>query len=225
MHSPPNQASHLASLVVAAGIVVMFGLGLKSYRAHIATEMYLGGLDEILEMQDEIAAQLDVIERNATEARDVLRMLKEGRLDPDDPEMLELEEKILGRLEALKKSFDKEVKAITEISKGAVERFRKLVEGDPDADATSRHGTSAAGHDGDAAGQQWVVKWHNNGVSTSPRFHSEAQAYRYFVNVGDFAKKLIAYDGQRWAVIKTYGGRQWLSQMTDDGSFQSTGAS
>ena len=187
--------------------------------------MYLAGLDEILEMQDEISTQLDIIERNASDAHAILKQLNAGAFDDEDTDTAELEQKLLAKLDKLKANFDKQAKAITDISKGSIKRFRKLIEGDDSKDeplTTVATTGGGGGGGGDESGQQWVVKWHNNGVSTSPRFHSEAQAYRYFVNVGDFAKKLLGYDGQRWAVIKTYGGRQWLTLMTDDGSYQSS---
>ena len=192
--------------------------------------MYLAGLDEILEMQDEISDQLTFLERNATEAREVLDMLKAGRLDDKTGQDVvdALEERLLGKLAKLQEGFKKQVAEITAVSRSSIDTFRKLVEGkDEAAKAAQQNNAGGAAKDGNKGGAGeapgapvWIVKWHNNGINTSPRFVSEAQAYRYFVNVGNYAKKLVAYDGRMWMTVKTYGGRQWTDQLTDDGSYQ-----
>lgn len=68
---------------------------------------------------------------------------------------------------------------------------------------------------------RFVVKWHgDDGVKTSKRMPTEVEALNFFNQVGEFAKKMLMFDGQRWLVLRTYGGDNWLQLIKDDGSVQ-----
>lgn len=67
----------------------------------------------------------------------------------------------------------------------------------------------------------FLVKWHgDDGVKTSKRMGKEEEAIDFFNQVGEFAKKLLMFDGSRWVVLREYGGAQWLSLMHDNGDIQ-----
>eukprot|EP01059_Diplonema_ambulator_P013418 TRINITY_DN23942_c0_g1_i1.p1 TRINITY_DN23942_c0_g1~~TRINITY_DN23942_c0_g1_i1.p1 ORF type:complete len:162 (+),score=70.57 TRINITY_DN23942_c0_g1_i1:411-896(+) len=160
-------------------------------------------------MQEEISEQLGVLERNASDARKYMLMVQAGDLGGSDEELKQVEEKLIKKITGLKDDFEAKVKELTELSKTTVDNLRSIVEKGEVAQQ-------------DTPGRpQWIVKWHNNGLNTSPRFDTESQAYQYYVNIGDFAKKLVAFDGTKWLLIKSYGGHQWTSLMTDDGAYQS----
>jgi hypothetical protein len=68
---------------------------------------------------------------------------------------------------------------------------------------------------------RFLVKWHgDSGVKTSKRMTTENDALNFFNQVGDYAKKLLMFDGQRWIVLREFGGENWLSLMHDDGETQ-----
>jgi hypothetical protein len=68
---------------------------------------------------------------------------------------------------------------------------------------------------------RFVVKWHSDdGVKTSPRMATEQEAVEKFTEIGEFAKKLLMFDGQRWIPLKVYGGEKWLALMHDNGDVQ-----
>ena len=73
----------------------------------------------------------------------------------------------------------------------------------------------------DARSNRFLIKWHSDdGVKTSKRMATEQEAYEKFNDVGEFAKKLLMFDGSRWIVLKEYGGEKWLHLMHDDGDVQ-----
>ena len=68
---------------------------------------------------------------------------------------------------------------------------------------------------------RFLVKWHgDDGVKTSKRMGSEGESLDFFNQVGDFAKKLLMFDGTNWLVLKQYGGQEWLNLMQDNGVVQ-----
>lgn len=67
----------------------------------------------------------------------------------------------------------------------------------------------------------FLVKWHGEkGVKTSKRMVTELEAIDFFNQVGEYAKKLLMFDGSQWRVIREYGGANWLALLHDDGEFQ-----
>jgi hypothetical protein len=68
---------------------------------------------------------------------------------------------------------------------------------------------------------RFLVKWHGDeGVKTSKRMATEMEALNFFNEVGEFAKKMLMYDGQKWVLLREYGGENWLTMMRDDGEAQ-----
>eukprot|EP01060_Flectonema_neradi_P006438 TRINITY_DN14350_c0_g1_i1.p1 TRINITY_DN14350_c0_g1~~TRINITY_DN14350_c0_g1_i1.p1 ORF type:complete len:253 (+),score=33.11 TRINITY_DN14350_c0_g1_i1:85-759(+) len=212
-----NGGAVLATVMV---ITVMFALMLKSYRNNYAVTMYMNNVDDIREMQDQIGNQMGMLERNITEVGELLTQLLKGNLDNNDvSDVNDLEDLLISKIGTMKKNFDDQAKELQEMSKTNQEYFRQLI--DDSAKAASSGIKPSGGELFVSPGtSKWLVKWHNNGISTSPLFESEGVAYQYYVNIGDYAKKLIAYDGHRWILLKSYGGQQWVSLMTDDGTIQ-----
>jgi hypothetical protein len=67
----------------------------------------------------------------------------------------------------------------------------------------------------------FYVKWHSkDGLKSSDRLPTETEAAILFEKVGDFAKKLLMFDGSRWSCIKEFGGDNWLNLMQDNGDPQ-----
>ena len=67
----------------------------------------------------------------------------------------------------------------------------------------------------------FYVKWHSKeGLKSSDRVPTETEAAILFEKVGDFAKKLLMFDGTRWSCIKEFGGDNWLNLMEDSGNPQ-----
>ena len=215
-----RQANAGAALATVLAITVAFVLMLKGYRNNQAVRTYMSDVDEVREMQDQLSEQMDLLERNATEVGELLTQLLKGNIDGNEAsEVDDLEDVLISKIRTLKKNFDDQAKELQEISKTNQEYFRQLI--DDTTKATSAGGKPGGGELFVPPGtSKWLVKWHNNGISTSPLFESEAIAYQYYVNIGDYAKKLIAFDGHRWILLKTYGGQQWVSLMTDDGTIQ-----
>lgn len=68
---------------------------------------------------------------------------------------------------------------------------------------------------------RFLVKWHgDDGVKTSRHLASEQEATAEFERVGDFAKKLLMFDGARWVVLQSYGAERWLKHIRNDGTLQ-----
>ncbi|CUG88845.1 membrane-associated protein, putative [Bodo saltans] len=73
--------------------------------------------------------------------------------------------------------------------------------------------------------RHYLVKWHGlHGVDTSDPLYTEMDAESKFEKVGNFAKKLLLFQpgsgGGVWSVVRTFGGENWLSLMTNDGHIQ-----
>lgn len=68
---------------------------------------------------------------------------------------------------------------------------------------------------------KFLVKWHSDdGVKTSKRFEREVDALDFYNQVGEFAKKLLLFQGESWIAVRNYGGEKWLACMTDDAAPQ-----
>eukprot|EP01062_Namystynia_karyoxenos_P074824 TRINITY_DN71855_c0_g1_i1.p1 TRINITY_DN71855_c0_g1~~TRINITY_DN71855_c0_g1_i1.p1 ORF type:complete len:263 (+),score=96.92 TRINITY_DN71855_c0_g1_i1:119-790(+) len=162
---------------------------------------------EIALMQREIGEQIRLLERNLTTVKSYFATLRERlKARQDDSELSsealdQLDDATVGSVHRLAKSFREQAAELSKVSQHALDEFKQYLD--------------------NQRGGRWLVKWHgNNGITTSPRFASEEQAYQYYVQAGDFAKKLLMFDGARWILIKSYGGQQWLSLMTDDATYQ-----
>lgn len=75
--------------------------------------------------------------------------------------------------------------------------------------------------------RHFLIKWHGtDGVHTSNAIFTEVEAEIAFERVGDFAKKMLLFqpsadgDNGSWSVARAYGGENWLSMMTNDGTIQ-----
>eukprot|EP00756_Hemistasia_phaeocysticola_P034002 Hpha_TRINITY_DN16499_c0_g18::TRINITY_DN16499_c0_g18_i1::g.159355::m.159355 len=162
---------------------------------------------EIGVMHREISTQLDRLQQNLTtvvqymeDFRERQRQLKAESENGEDP-MTQVEEAVLGKVKRLVTFFEDQITKLQKARKGAMDQMTQYLD--------------------NKKGGRFIVKWHGKtGVTTSPRFSSEEQAYQYFVHCGDFAKKLLMFDGTRWILVKSYGGQQWLALMTDDANYQ-----
>lgn len=74
--------------------------------------------------------------------------------------------------------------------------------------------------------RHYLVKWHGlSGVDTTEPLYSESDAELAYERVGDFAKKMLLFEpqggsGGTWSVARAYGGENWLSLMSNDGTIQ-----
>eukprot|EP00659_Diplonema_papillatum_P009595 gene9595-14898_t len=212
--------SGAAAGLAAVCVVMVLAIGMRSYRANRMAAAYIGEISEVRDMQGEISEQLLFLERNVSAVQELLDGLRRGgraaggdsdeEEDEDeltDEDLGRLEEKLAGKFSKIQAAFEERVQELAGLSATSLDTFKKLVNDNKGGQV--RAGQSA-----------WVVKWHQSGVNTSPKFDSESTAYQYYVSIGDFAKKLIAFDGTRWVLLKSYGGPQWTSLMTDDGTHQ-----
>jgi hypothetical protein len=72
---------------------------------------------------------------------------------------------------------------------------------------------------------RYIVKWHGkNGPQATRRLRSQLEAEREFDQIGDFAKKMIFFDGTKWVVVRSYGAERWLEMLSNDGVAPSSAA-
>ena len=203
---------HLTSLlgvIVACSalfIVVPFGV-LRATRLREASEAAVGvQLRDVVAAQGETLKAVLALQATLQHASASLNAAR-ATLDQAEREFDEAERAERARLDALTK----------EIAAYETEMKAELATLGREAEAELKDLTSQL----DIRKNNFLVKWHgDDGVKTSKRMAREEEAIDFFNQVGEFAKKLLMFDGSRWVVLREYGGAQWLALMHDDGDVQ-----
>ena len=163
-------------------------------------------LDEIAAKQDEALKAIVGMQKDMAGVRTRIAQLKRAtRQDESLISARELTEKskiekVRSAAAATERNLDEKLKALEEETRTTFKDLKAQL---------------------DIRKNRFLVKWHGDeGVKTSKRMSTEVEALNFFNQVGEFAKKMFMFDGQRWLTLREFGGENWLTMIKDDGSVQ-----
>jgi hypothetical protein len=203
---PPLTAFGAAIAVAVLLIVLPFGTMRASNARHAAVSRADVVLDEIAAKQSEALKAIVAMQGDIATVRTRIAQLKTAtRQDETLIAAREIAEKgkinkVRTSADATERNLDEKVKTLEAETRATFKDLKSQL---------------------DIRKNRFLVKWHGDeGVKTSKRMTTEVEALNFFNQVGEFAKKMFMFDGQRWLTLREFGGDNWLSMIKDDGTLQ-----